>query len=195
MLTNKKSPSIIKREDITALRNKYNVDRVAIKYNEVNTPLINSPNNIPVSIPKILYNVCPNENCYYPSFYSLCRIPVYVTDELNSEISFYIEIGDKFKVETGNCHIKPGIAIINESFSYNRIEFNEGQYIYILLPKGEGNYLVWYNDLQTILPIDDVNIEVSDWPDNTFWIKIKNNNDKYGWIIDDNIESRGRIPG
>jgi len=185
-----------KHYNIDSLMEVNDVDRIVLEYREKGEKdLLDIQLQIPNNVPRIVYDVCPGECCYWGRMYALCKIPVYRDDDKNSKIAFKIKKGEKYTEITGNIHTIPGVAKINETFSYSDITFKKGDTIYILYHRGEGNYEIWYDSKNIDMSIFDYGLDVIAKPVITYWVKIKTQKDKFGWILEDNTKSEGYIPG
>lgn len=172
-------------------------------------------------LPYILEGACPFECCMYGDWTAGQRIPVYRNQSDTTQIHFNIEAGDTFQAPTGNVIVsEPGIVGVHKSYelygyyspannTYRkkpvRNSISEGDTLFVLDYMGEGFWNVWYQGeiyqedgmewrfgrYPENRSADEVRATFLKHPETEWWVKIRTQDKKEGWILMKNIEVSG----
>ncbi len=136
-------------------------------------------------VPYIQHNVCPFECCQYGRWTAKSLLSAYQKESDDSEVAFIIKPGEEFTALGGNVHVmKLGEIVLNKSFD----EFTREDKVYILSYRGEGFYDLWYKG-KVLNSSEKVwsNGVLMELPEFVWWVLIKNEVGKQGWIRLENI--------
>lgn len=153
------------------------------------------------SVPYIQRNICPFECCQYGEWIVKTALSVYKKEGDTSAIVFKIKPGEKVTALRGNVHIvKLGILVVKKPFNLknksSKTIFTKGDKFYVLSYGGEGYYDLWHKGKGLDIDLNDsdqiwANSELVQPPRMIWWVLIKNNEGKQGWLRLKNIDENG----
>lgn len=150
-------------------------------------------------LPMRIENICPADSCYFGNWVAARPIVAFKAEGDVRNKVFTIQAGEGFLALTGHLHtFKPAKAQIMESFSdppdsHNPFyRFAKGSYVYILAPRGDDFYDVWYHGRRRgakfpmakakyFMPGRDMAklLEDGRW---NWWVLARNGTGKLGWL-------------
>ncbi|MBK6965850.1 MAG: hypothetical protein IPH20_18465 [Bacteroidales bacterium] len=137
-------------------------------------------------MPKIVYNVDPQQGCQFGEWKILSPLKAYTTAGDTTSVAFQLNSNEKITALRGNVHVlKPGFAILPEM---TRIDAHDTSIltlktdtVYILVRRGEGFADIWYRD-RLLSSVDEMIFSGFQDPVTEWWVLIENMKKEQGWL-------------
>jgi len=145
-------------------------------------------------IPKVEYDVCPEEGCQLGEWIVLSPLKAFTYEGDSTFVAFDVVANEKITALRGNIHIlKPGIASLPK---LTRIISTDTTIItqridtaYVLVETGEGFADIWYQN-RILRGVDQMIFKSIQDPETEWWVLFKNMDDKQGWLRIRSAEKR-----
>lgn len=103
-------------------------------------------------MPMRIENICPADDCFFGHWTVLKPMVGYAKEGQTKNVVFNVKAGEQVLAMAGHLHIlEAGKAQVGETFidppdaTDAKFRFFAGNYLYILAPRGNDFYDVWYN--------------------------------------------------
>lgn len=144
-------------------------------------------------LPFIARDICPGERCNYGEWIAEGNIAVYPLEGDTSTVAFRLRQDEIFEALRGNIHVvNAAILAIRAPKPGNvTLHLDEGDFVFVLYPLGEGRFDVWHQG--RVFRVEEfwrvgstaravVVRSPSIDPQTEWWINVRNRKGQSGWI-------------